>query len=217
MRMLVNGRLRLLAYAYAAELVLALALTGVFFADRTAGLFVWDIAPGINVLLAGLAAWVNFRLTGRKIWAAAAIFLAYMAFNETFELHRMIGHALLRWESGPVVLINELLPGVLIHRHPQTIPIVAMCVVWLVLIAGLFRHVKNSRLGLITFCLSLMIMVGVIGEYILLATYGRIGPLSFGPAWGIRQVAELFGTFSLALSFMLVAKANKARPGLGCD
>jgi len=204
-----DGRIRMLAYAYAAELGLALALTAVFFANRAAGLLAWDIVPGIQVLVAGFGAWLNYRLTGRKIWAAAALFLVYMAFSETFEFHRIIGLVLLHWHNGPLDLISTYFPCLLIHRHPQTIPIVATSVLWLMLIPGLFKQVQNSLPGFITFCLSLIIMAAVIGEYLLLCKYGKLGALRFGPAWGIRQVAELFGTFSLGLSFAFVAKANK--------
>lgn len=205
------GRLRFLAFAYAAEFVVALSLTGLFFASRPVGRFAWDVVPGLQVLLAALGAWFNFRLTGKRIWAAAAVFLIYMSLSETFEFHRLIGLILLHWEGGPIDLITGYFPGLMLHRHPQTISIAATSVVWLALVVGLARHVQKSSMGFATFCLSLAIMVGVIGMYLLVCTYGRFGPIRFGPAWGMRQVAELFGTFSLALSFALVARDNKNR------
>ncbi|NQT21551.1 MAG: hypothetical protein HQ592_17740 [Planctomycetes bacterium] len=206
-----TGRLRFLAYAYAAEFVVALLLTGVFFASRSVGVLAWDIVPGLQVFVAALGAWFNFRLTGKRIWAAASIFLVYMAFSETFEFHRIIGRVLLHWEGGPVDLISGWFPSLMLHRHPQTISIAATSALWLVLVIGLFKHVRKSSMGFLTFCLSLVIMIGVIGMYLLVCRYGRFGSIRFGPAWGMRQVVELFGTFSLAMSFAFVAKDNKNR------
>ena len=204
-------RLRFLAYAYAAEFAVALALTGLFFASRPVGRLAWDVVPGLQVLLAALGAWYNFRLTGKRIWAAASVFLVYMSLSETFEFHRLIGLILLHWEGGPIDLITAYFPGLMLHRHPQTVSIAATSAMWLVLVVCLIRHVRKSRMGFATFCLSLAIMAGVIGMYVLVCKYGRFGPIRLGPAWGMRQVAELFGTFSLAMSFAFVAKDNKNR------